>query len=94
MAILIGAIPVLVCGAHQDGIFGVGFDVFLQILRTFEGLSTKLTSMRFQWDMDPNMRCDMISFDDLDLTVSPGTHQVQIVGTLATDMSFANVILP
>lgn len=72
----------------------MGFDVFLQILRPFEGLATKLASMRFQWDMDSNMRGDVISFDDLDLTVSPGTHQVEIVGTLATDMRFANVILP
>lgn len=94
MAILIGTIPVLlVRRAHHHCVFGVGLDMFLQILRPFEGLSTKLTSMRFQWHMDTNVGGDVIPLDDLNLTITPRTDEVKIVGTLAADMGFANMIL-
>lgn len=94
MAILIGTIPVLlVRRAHQHGVFGVRLDVFLQILRPFERLATKLTSMRFQWHVDTDVGGDVVPLDDLNLTVTPPAGEIEIVGALATDVGFANVIL-
>lgn len=94
MAVLIGPISVLlVRRAHQDSIVGVGLDVLLQILWPFERLSTKLTSMRFQGHMDTDVGCDVIPLDNLDLTIAPSADEVEVVGALATDMGFANVIL-
>lgn len=94
MAILIGTIPVLlVRRAHQHGVFGVRLDVFLQILRPFERLATKLTSMRFQWHVDTDVGGDVVPLDDLNLTVTPPAGEIEIVGALATDVGFANVII-
>ena len=94
MAILIGTIPVLlVRRAHHHRVFGVRLDMFLQVLRPFERLSAKLTSMRFQWHMDADVGGDVIPLDDLNLTVTPRTGKVEVVGTLAADVGFAHMIL-
>ena len=77
----------------EDGIVSMGLHMLLQILRTLEGLATKLASMRFQWYMDSNVRGNMIAFDDLDIAVSPGASQIQVVSALAADVFIANVIL-
>lgn len=38
-------------------------DVLLQVLRTLECLSTELTLVRFERDMDSNVRRDVITLD-------------------------------
>ena len=35
----------------------------------------------------------MVAFHDGDATGTPGTSQIEVVGTLATDVTFANVLL-
>ena len=69
------------------------FDMFLKILWAFEGFATKFAAMRLQWNMDADMRRDVVAFDDLNAAGSPRTLQIEIVGALATDVVFANVIL-
>ena len=68
-------------------------DVLLQILRTFEGLAAKFASMRFERDMDSDVRGDVVAFHDLDATGAPRTLQIEVVGALATNVAFADVIL-
>ncbi len=71
----------------------MGFDVFLEILWTLEGLATKLAAMRLQWDMNTDVGCNVVAFDDLNATCSPRALQVEVVGTLATNVTFTDVIL-
>ena len=69
------------------------FDMFLEILWTLEGLAAELAAMRFQWDVDTDVGGDVVAFDDLDATCSPRALQVEVVGALAADVTFADVIL-
>jgi hypothetical protein len=67
--------------------------MFLEILRALEGLATKFTLVRFQGDMDSDVRGDMVAFDGGGTATTPLTRQVEIVGTLAADVSFADMFL-
>ena len=78
---------------EEHRVIRVCFDVFLEILWTLEGFAAELAAMRFQGDMDADMGCDVVAFDDLNAASSPRTLQIEIVGALATDMAFTNVIL-
>lgn len=71
----------------------MGFDVLLEILRTFEGLSTELALVGLEGYMDTDMRCDMVALDGGGPTASPTTGEVQVIGTLTTDVTLADVIL-
>ena len=69
------------------------FYMFFKVLRPFEGLATKLASVRLQGDMDTNVRCDMISLHDLNAAAPPRTSQVEVVGAFATDVHLAHMFL-
>jgi tripartite-type tricarboxylate transporter receptor subunit TctC len=71
----------------------VSLHVLLEILRAFESLTAEITLMRFQRDVNANVRSNVIAFDGGGAAVTPLAGQIQIVGTLATDMALANVIL-
>ena len=71
----------------------MGLDMLLQILRTFECLATKITLVRLQRDMYPYMGSYMVALDRSGIASAPLAGQIQIVGTLATDMALANVFL-
>ena len=58
----------------------MSFDVLLQVLRTLEGLLAEVTSVRLQWDVNTNVRGDVVPFDGSSTTAPPGTSQAQIVG--------------
>ncbi len=68
-------------------------DVFLEILWTLEGLAAEFAAMRFQWNMDADVGCNVVAFDDLDATCSPCALQVEVVGAFTTDVAIADVIL-
>ena len=78
---------------HDDRVISVGLDMFLQILRTFECLATEVATMWLQRNVNANVGSDVISFDDVDAALTPHALQVEVVGALATDVSFANMIL-
>jgi hypothetical protein len=93
MCICAGATAGLVLPTHQDCVFGMCFDVFLQILGPLERFTTELTSVGFQRNMDANVRCNVIALDHGDGAIAPGTGKVQIVGALATNVGIANMVL-
>lgn len=74
-------------------IFSVSLDMLLQILRTFERLATRWTLVRLQWNVNANVRGDVISLDRRRLASSPLASQTQVVGTLPSNMLLADVIL-
>ena len=67
--------------------------MLLEVLRPLEGLSAKFASMRLQRYVDANVRGNVIAFHDSDTAASPPTGEVEIVGTLATNMGFTDVFL-
>ena len=67
--------------------------MFLKVLRAFEGLATKLTSVGLQRYVDPDVRRNVVTFDHLNVAVGPCTLQVEIVGALAPDVLIAHMIL-
>lgn len=71
----------------------MSLDMFLEILRSLEGLATKLALVRFQWDVDSDMRGDVVSLNGCGSTLAPGACEVKVVGGLATDVSFAYMFL-
>lgn len=93
----IGLIPLLVgavgLAANISRIIGMGFHVFLEVLRAFECFPAKLAAVRLQRNVNPDVGCDMVALHDSDVTVAPSTLQVEIVGALSTDVTVADVVL-
>lgn len=71
----------------------MGLDMLLQILGALEGLATEITLVRLERHMHSYVGGDMIALDSGCVACSPLASQVQVVGTLATDMAFAHVFL-
>ena len=71
----------------------MSLDVLLQILRSLESLTAEVALMRLQRDMDTNVRRDVVTFYSRGTTITPLTSQIQVVGALATNMAFANMVL-
>lgn len=46
-------------------------DMFLQILRAFEAFAAQVAAVWFEWNMDPDVTCNVISLDSLGVTISP-----------------------
>jgi hypothetical protein len=80
-------------GSHEDGVISVRLDVFLEILWTLEGLAAELALMRLQGHVDADVRRDVVSLHRRRTTATPLTRQVEIVGALATDVAFADMVL-
>lgn len=71
----------------------MGLDVLLEILWSLECLATEIALMRLEWDVDTDVRGDVIPFDSGSATCTPSACQVEVVRALATNMTLANVIL-
>ena len=71
----------------------MSLDMLLQVLRTLEGLATKVTLVWLQRHMYSNVRSDVIPLDRSSVASSPLASQVQVVGALATDMALTDVFL-
>lgn len=71
----------------------MGLDMLLQILGSLEGLATEITLVRLERHMHSDVGCDMIALDSGRVACSPLAGQVQVIGTLATDMALAHVFL-
>lgn len=68
-------------------------DVLLQILGTLEGLSTEVTFVRLEWDMDSDVRGDVITLHGGGTALIPTTGEIEVVCALATNVLLANVFL-
>jgi hypothetical protein len=71
----------------------MGLNVLLQILGPLEGLATEIALVRLQRHMHSDVGGDVIALDGGGVACSPLASQIQIVGTLATDMAFAHVFV-
>ena len=91
---ILAARSVLTTGSWKEHrVICVCLDVFLEVLWTLESLAAKLATVRLQWDMHTDVGCNVVAFDDLDATGTPRALQVEVIGALATDVAFADVIL-
>lgn len=68
-------------------------DVLLKILRTLEGLAAKLTLVRFERDVNADVRGDVVPLYRRRPALVPLASEVQVVGALATDVALAQVVL-
>lgn len=80
-------------GVGENTIVGMGFDMFLEILWALEGLAAKVAFVRFEWDVDANVRSDVVALNGGGSARTPLTGEVEVVCAFATDMAFADVIL-
>ena len=69
------------------------FDMFFQILWTFEALATEPACMRFERHMYANMRGNVIPFHGDCVAIIPCTGETQIIARFAADMCFADMIV-
>jgi len=67
--------------------------MFLQVLGTFEALSTLFARMGFERDVDTNMTCDVVSFGGLGRACPPTARQAQITCLFAPNMFLAQMVL-
>jgi hypothetical protein len=71
----------------------VGLHVLLQILGSLEGLATEVALMRLQGHVNTNVRCDVVTLHSGSSAIAPLAGQIQVVGALATNMAFTDVVL-
>jgi len=94
MTILMTAVGTISPGALQEnGVVSMCLYMLLEILRSLEGLATELASMRLQGDVDTDVRGDVVALYNSDTTVTPGTGQIQVISTLATNMTLTDMVL-
>lgn len=71
----------------------MSLDVLLQILRALESLATEVALMWLQGHVNTDVRSNVITLDRGGAAVAPLAGQVQVVGALATNMTFTDVVL-
>lgn len=67
--------------------------MFLQILRTLEGLTTEVTLVWFQWDVNSNVRGDVVTLHSGGAALIPATREIEVVCALTANVLLANVFL-
>ena len=67
--------------------------MLLQILWALERFATEVTLVRLQGYVNADVRGDVVTLDGGGATCAPLTGQVEVVGALAADMAFADVVL-
>lgn len=67
--------------------------MLLQILRSLKRFPTKIALVWLQRHMNSDVGGDVISLDRCSTAISPLTSQVQVVGGLAANMLFTNMLL-
>lgn len=71
----------------------MGLDMFLEVLWAFEGLATEIAFVRLEWDVDSNVRGDVVTLDRRGAAATPLTGQVEVVGGFAADVALADMFL-
>jgi hypothetical protein len=79
--------------AKQDRVISVRLDMLFEILGTLERLAAEVAFVRLQRNMNTNVRSNVITLDRGGTAVAPLTGQVQIVGALAANVTFTDVIV-
>ena len=68
-------------------------DMFLQILWSLEGLATEFTLVRFERNVDSNVRGNVVALDGGGSALAPCARQVEVVGRFSADVSFTYMLL-
>jgi len=71
----------------------MGLDMFLKVLRAFEGLATEFAFVGLEWNVDSNVRGDVVTLDSSGATATPLTGQVEVVGRFAADVALADMFI-
>ena len=85
--------PVRLRRAKQNGVIGMGLNVLLEILGPFECFAAEVALVRLQRYVNTNVRSDVVTFHSSRAAVAPLTSQVQVVGTLAANMTLTDMVL-
>lgn len=88
-----GSIEKLACENIRKRWDSAYLDMLLEILRTLKRFSTEVTLMWLQRNVNTDMRRDVVAFDGGGPALVPATSEVQVVGTLSTDMLLTDVFL-
>lgn len=67
--------------------------MFFQVLRTLEGLTTEVTFVRLQWDVDSNVRGNVVTLHSGGAALIPATREIEVICALTTHVLLANVFL-
>lgn len=67
--------------------------MLLEILWALESLATEVALVRLQRNVNTDVRSDVVTLDGGGAAVAPLARQIQVVGALAPNVTFANVIL-
>lgn len=78
---------------HQHAVVGVRLNMLLQVLWTLKGLAAEVALVWLEGNVDADVRGDVIALDSRRSACAPLAGQVEVVGALASDMAFADVIL-
>lgn len=68
-------------------------DMLLQILRSLEGLATKLALVGLERNMDADVGSNVVTLHCGSATLTPGAGEVEVVGRFSANMSFTYVLL-
>lgn len=71
----------------------MGFHVFLQILRSFKVLLTKIAFVGLQRNMDSNVRGNVVTLYSYDTAIFPTAGEREVVCAFSTHMYFAKMII-
>lgn len=79
--------------AKENRVVGVRLYMLLEILGALEGLAAEVALVRLQGHVHADVGGDVIPLDRGGAAVAPLTGEIEVVGTLAADMAFADVVL-
>jgi hypothetical protein len=83
----------LVCLLMCEVFIETNLHMFLQVLGTFERFSAKVTFVRLQWDVDADMRSDVVTLDGGGTAGVPSTGQVQVISALPSNVLLTDMVL-
>lgn len=83
----------ILVGTDEDGVVRMGLDMLLQVLGTLEGLATELTLVRFQRNVDTDVRSDVVTLHGGGAARVPLASKAQVVGALASNVALTDVLL-
>lgn len=76
----------LLWGSKENRVVSVSLYMFLQILGALERLATEVALVRLQWDVNSNVRSNVVTFDGSGSARVPPAREIQVVGALSSDM--------
>lgn len=79
--------------AHQNRVVRMSLDMLLQVLRSLEGFTTKVAFVRLERNVYADVGGDVIALDRRRAAVAPLASEIQVVGALSTNVSFADMVL-